>query len=170
MPRESLTPPSPSRAMVYAKTPAGRAEVAQRSNRLTARQRTLLIMLDGVKPLHALPALPPQAELDQMLDALLTLEMIALVAAPAPVRAAAPAPVPDSPKVALIKSMMISSAEEFLGLMAADVVRRVRKASDEAQLQSVLGHWHMAMRESKYGRDAAGIQLERIKACFAGAG
>jgi hypothetical protein len=148
--------------MAYAKTPAGRAEVAQRSNRLTARQRTLLIMLDGLKPLHALPALPPQAELDAMLDALLKLEMIALVAAPAPV--------PDSPRVALIKSMMISSAEEFLGLMAADVVRRVRKASDEAQLQSVLGHWHMAMRESKYGRDAAGAQLERIKACFAGAG
>ena len=62
--------------------------------------------------------------------------------------------------------MMTESAEAYLGLMAADLVRRIQKAGDEAQLQSVLGHWHMAMRESKYGRAVAGERLAQIRACF----
>lgn len=63
--------------------------------------------------------------------------------------------------------MLTHSAETYLGLMAVEVVRRVEQACDEAQL-SVLGHWHMAMRESKYGKGVASMHLEQINASFRG--
>jgi plasmid maintenance system antidote protein VapI len=44
-----------------------------------------------------------------------------------------------------------------------DLVRRVQQACDETELLSVVGHWHMALRESKYGKDVAGPLLEQIR-------
>jgi hypothetical protein len=95
-----------------------------------------------------------------------------LIAAQAETDAVVPhAGVPvDAARLSHIKSLMTRSAEACLGLMAADVVRRVDRAGDETQLMSVLGHWHMAMRESKYGKDVAEIHLEQIKASFRGEG
>ena len=157
--------------MVFAKTPKGREEVALRAAGLNARQRSTLIMLDGQKRLDAVPALPPQPELGLIIDTLLALGLIVpqTAAAPAPAAEVQAAPAVDpveAARLARIKAMMTESAEACLGLMAADLVRRIDRAADEAQLQSVLGHWHMAMRESKYGREVAGARLAEIKACF----
>ncbi len=159
--------------MVFAKTPKGREEVALRAAGLHARQRSTLIMMDGRKRLDAIPALPPQPELELIIATLLELGLIApqAEAAPAPAPAVAAKTMPtlapiEAARLARIKAMMIESAEAYLGLMAADLVHRIEKAADAAQLLSVLGHWHMAMRESKYGRDVAGTRLAQIKACF----
>lgn len=164
--------------MVFAKTPKGRAEVAQRSTRLNGKQRSALIMIDGKKRLSAIGALISEQEVAGIVDILLEFELIApevAVAAVAP-RTATPdhtltpasAPPADSAKLLRIKSMMTRSAETYLGLMAVEVVRRIEQACDEAQLRSVLGHWHMAMRESKYGKDVASMHLEQVKASFRG--
>ncbi|NRR31442.1 hypothetical protein HSX11_14790 [Oxalobacteraceae bacterium] len=72
----------------------------------------------------------------------------------------------DTASMLRIQAMMIESAEAFPGLMAADLVRRIQRTDDEAQLLSVLGHWHMAMCQSKYGRAVAGELLAEIKARF----
>lgn len=158
--------------MVYAKTPKGRAEVALRAAGLNSRQRSMLIMLDGRKRIDAIPALPPRPELEAILQSLLDLELIAphTRAPVAPAQALAPvtAAVVDTARLLRIKTMMIDSAESCLGLMATDRVRRIQQARDDAQLQSVLGHWHMAMRESKYGRAVAEERLAQIKDCFEG--
>jgi hypothetical protein len=162
------------RDLVFAKTPMGRSEVAQRGAGLNGRQRSILIVLDGQKPLGAIGTLLPQQELARILTVLLELGLIAPVADEAPslpagrTAAAASAPSVDSARLVRIKAMMTRSAETYLGVMASEVVRRVEQASDETQLLSVLGHWHMAMRESKYGRDVAGVHLEQIKASFRG--
>ncbi|MGO4377650.1 hypothetical protein [Pseudoduganella sp. RAF53_2] len=139
---------------LYAKTPAGQQEVQARRAGLTARQRTLLIMLDGRKPLSALLPLLPMEELVPALEALLSLGFIADPAALVPKR---------EPKLAEAKSLMRQSAEKYLGLLAADLVRRIEMAKDEAQVQHALGMWHMAMRDSKYGKDVAGSLLEQTR-------
>ena len=148
--------------VLYAKTPAGQAEVQARRAGLTARQRTLLIMLDGRKPLSALLPLLPMDELEPALQALLSL---GLIADPAALAAAAPKPEPPKPDPRLTeaKSLMRTSAEKYLGLLAADLVRRIEMASDESQVQHAIGMWHMAMRDSKYGRDVAGPLLEKTR-------
>jgi len=60
--------------------------------------------------------------------------------------------------------MLIRTADTYLGLMAAESNRKVEAARDESELQRAIGHWHMAMRASKYGKDVADAHLELVKA------
>jgi hypothetical protein len=151
---------------IYAKTPSGQEEVSTRRAGLSARQRTLLIMLDGRKPLSDMLPLLPMEELAPALDVLLSLGFIA---DPAALAAAAPSPQPPKrdPRLDEAKVLMRQSAEKYLGLLASDLVRRIEQASDEAQVQHALGMWHMAMRDSKYGRDVAGPLLEQTRSLLA---
>jgi hypothetical protein len=144
--------------IVFAKTAKGRAEVVRRSAGLSGRHRSILIMLDGEKTLRNIGTLLPEGEMARIVEILLELELIApwaevVVSADVHVEAA---------ELSRIKTMMTDSAETCLGLMASEVVRRVQQARDETELLSVVGHWHMAMRESKYGRDVAAGLLEQI--------
>lgn len=160
--------------LVYAKTATGRQEVGQRAAGLNARQRTALIMLDGQRDARVLETLMPADQVAPVLAALIALDLIAAApsanAAPAPAPvvapalAPAPAPLHDPVSLDAIKAELIQSAELYLGVMAADVVGRIRAASDAAQLLRVLGRWHMAMQDSKHGKEAARDLLEKTKA------
>jgi hypothetical protein len=149
---------------VYAKTEEGKKEVAQRQLGLNSRQRTVLILLDGRKPLSALDGLLPAGQAAEIVGELLALGLIA----PAGVLAAAPAPVMESARLTRVKAEMVETAEACLGLLAADVVRRIDSATDEAALLAVVGHWHMALQDSKRGREAALAHVERIKQSLSG--
>ncbi|MET0858695.1 MAG: hypothetical protein ABWY27_18265 [Telluria sp.] len=162
--------------IVFVKTTKGRAEVAQRSAGLTGKHRSILIILDGQKSLRAIGTLLPDDEMAGIVAVLLELALIAprteaVVFQPAPrigavgrIATSDGAGQVDAEKLSRTKAMMTDTAETYLGMMASEVVRRIQQAGDETQLLSVVGHWHMAMRESKYGRDVAGIHLEQIKA------
>jgi hypothetical protein len=157
---------------VFCKTEKGRAELGQRQAGLNSRQRSVLIMLDGRKRLSDLETLLPSEVLQGIVDVLVEQDFIApvrLKIEPAAVGpAGASARGAPSAKLIEIKQMMVQSAEAHIGLLAADVVRRIEHAGDEAQLMSVLGHWNMAMHESKHGREVARLQLDQIKASLQG--
>jgi hypothetical protein len=158
-------PPSPPPVdLVYTKTAAGRHEVGHRGAGLTARQRTALIMLDGQRDATALAGVMPAGAVAAVLTTLLGLGLIA-----APAADMAPTPPPESSALAAIKAELIAAAQAYLGMMASDIVARVRQASDAAQLLRILGHWHMAMQDSKHGRDAASTLLEKTKRTLQGA-
>jgi len=162
--------------LIYTKTDLGRAELAQRSARLGARQRSMLIMIDGRKTCAALAGLAQQQQLGVILGELETLGFIApVLPRTATPLARAPTPVPaavaiDPLLLANAKRMLTATAETYLGLLSAEVVRKVQAAGDEEQLLRALGQWHMAMQASKHGRDAAATCLEQIKASLRGAG
>lgn len=172
-------------ATVYTKTEKGRTEVSQRSAGLNPRQRSVLIMLDGRKPALALTGLTPAPQLAVILDELTAMGLIVAAAAapapaPAPVSVApSAAPVPPAPaappapasappidpaRLAQAKALLVHSAQTCLGPIAADLIRQIDAAADEHQLQRAIGHWHMAMRDSKFGRDLADAHLAQIKA------
>jgi hypothetical protein len=165
MPSETPRLPYEVNDIVFAKTAKGRAEMVRRSAALSGKHRSILIMLDGEKTLRTIETLLPDDEMARIVATLLELEF---VEPRAQAVVLPPAPRIDADQLLRIKTMMTDSAETYLGVMASEVVRRIRQAGDEAQLQSVVGHWHMAMRESKYGRDVAGIHLEQIKASLRG--
>ncbi len=144
---------------IFAKTDKGRAEVAGRSIGLTARQRSVLIMVDGRQPCGALMKMFAAQSLLPILDELVALQLIAPAGPP-------PATGIDPLTMAQAKAMMIGSAEVCLGIFAAEVVRQVEGAADEEKLLRALGHWHMAMQASKRGREIALTQLEAIKSCL----
>lgn len=145
--------------VVYGKTALGQHEVQHRSAGLTARQRAALIMLDGQRDASGLATVMPADQLAPVLAALIALDLIAPVSA----RVAVPPAAVESGKLAAIKAELIEAADRYLGVLGADVVARVRQASDDAQLLRVLGHWYMAMQDSKHGKDAARTLLERSK-------
>jgi hypothetical protein len=153
--------------VIYAKTAKGKSEVAQRCLGLNSRQRTVLIMLDGRKPCASLAGLIPARQLDTIVGELLAMELIGPCTSPS---AVVPAPQPPvmSPELAQLKTEMVKTAEACLGLMAAEVVRRIERAGDRRELLGVVGHWHMALQASRHGRETALEHVERVRASLAG--
>lgn len=145
--------------LVYAKTAAGRAEVAQRSAALTARQRAALIMLDGQRAATALHTVMPADQVAPILAALIALGLIAPPTLAVPVA-------PASLSLDTIKAELVAAAETYLGIMASDVILRVQQAADASALLRMLGHWHMAMQDSKHGKVAAAALLEKTRSAL----
>jgi hypothetical protein len=157
----NLPSPLPRVDVVYSKTAAGRREVEQRGATLNARQRAALIMIDGQRDATALTRLIPAEEVASVLATLIAL---GLIAGPEASPAEGPAlHAPEPAALAAIKAELIAAAEAYLGVMANGIVARVRQAGDAAQLLRILGHWHMAMQDSKNGRDTAASLLEKTK-------
>lgn len=152
---------------LYAKTEKGRNEVARRQLGLSSRQRTLLILLDGRKPCSALDSMMPADQVTLIVGELLALELIAPAGPPRPAATLPAAPAHD-PRLAKVKAEMVETAEACLGLLAAEVVRRIEGAGDETALLAVVGHWHMALQGSKRGREAALAHVERIRESLGG--
>lgn len=184
----SIAASFPGRA-VFTKTAKGRNEVAQRSPGLSTRQRQVLILIDGVKQLHAINKIVPETEFVRIVDFLQQEEMITLQQSPATgkmsqgasrastSRIADTGVLPgttarvltdDPAQIAALKRLLSDTARNYLGLLSVDIERRIDAARDAAQLLSVLGQWHMALRQSKHGGAYAGQYLALIEAGFYG--
>lgn len=194
------------RATVFGKTEAGRVEVAQRNAGLTARQRSVLILLDGQRTLGEIDTWLGEDEMVEAVEALLRKGLAGISAAPAavpPVMPAAPAvpsvpspaaraveraverPVPApvmakpepvrapvaapaaTPSLLAARELMVAAARKHLGLLAADLVRRIELAKDEGQLAGIIGLWHVSLRESKTGKPCAEGLLAEARALLA---
>lgn len=171
------------RATVFGKTEAGRAEVGQRGAGLSARQRSVLILLDGLKPLGEISTWLAEEDMLEAVENLLCKGLAGVVAAPPSARGAPAAP-PQSPPsppapaaspagppasapsaaLAAARELMAAAARKHLGLLAADLVRRIEHASDEGQLAGVIGLWHVSLRESKTGKPCAEGLLAQARA------
>ena len=149
-------------APVYAKTAKGRNEVALRGMGLSGRQRGVLIMLDGHKSCAALAPLMPAGQLAFIVEQLLALDLSA------PCCGALPADWSD--ELDRIKRYMVTTAQAHLGLLAADVVERIERAVDAGSLRGVVGHWHMALQDSKRGRATAEEHLGQVREGLRSAG
>jgi len=164
------------RATVFAKTEAGRVEFVQRSAGLTARQRAVLILIDGQKALGEIETWLGEDEMLEAVEALLRKGLVGISSAPAPaaaatsaasaIRVSEPEPVPKA-ALAKAREFMVAAARKHLGLMAADLVRRIEHAKDESQLAGVIGLWHVSLRESKTGKPCAEGLLAEARALLA---
>ena len=167
---------------VFCKTHKGREELTHKRAGLSLKQRSVLIMLDGSKKLSALMTPVPRQELAEIVDFLATQELITSTdkpeVQPQSPKNATPQTVTEKPASAVliqdmetigkIKTLMNATAQTCLGLLSADVVRRVESAKDAAQLNAVLGHWHMALRDSRQGPRFAAAYVEQIGAALRG--
>lgn len=88
--------------------------------------------------------------------------------APPPGPAKLPARSLDTGQIRQVKDFMTTTATTYLGLLSADIIRRIERADNGAQLLTVVGPWHMALRESKQGNRFAGPYLEQVTAALAG--
>jgi len=166
------------RGTVFGKTAAGRAEVGQRSAGLTARQRSVLIMLDGQKPLADIGPLVGEDEMLEAVEGLLRKGLVGITSAPpsaakpapaaaVPVSAPARAAAAGAAALTAARELMAAAARKHLGLLASDLVRRIEHAKDESQLAGVIGLWHVSIRESKTGKPCAEDLLAEARALLA---
>lgn len=170
-------------ATSYFKTDKGREEIDARQAGLSAKARRLLILIDGRKSLAELQQQSAAGdEFDALLGQLKAQGLIGSDASTATGAVSAPtvAPVQTVPvrppeamepiatpaanlarvvpaaELTAVRDLMLSSAKEYLGLMGADLIRSLEAADDERSVRACASRWHLAMRESRRGKDAAG--------------
>jgi hypothetical protein len=154
------------RATVFGKTAAGRAEVSQRSAGLTARQRAVLILLDGQKPLGEIGTWLGEDDMLAAVEILLRKGLAGITAQP--VSTLGPGSLVDTaPAVSAARQLMAAAARKHLGLLAADLLHRIEQARDHSQLAAVVGLWHVSLRESKTGKPCAEGLLAQARALLA---
>lgn len=65
-------------------------------------------------------------------------------------------------KLAAVKSILIDAADDYLGIMGRSIKSRIEACDSEDSLRQCISSWHMAMRESKLGRESASFLMEQI--------
>jgi len=190
-PAHAVHPPVPTMApgAIFVKTARGRNEIAQRTPGLSSRQRQVLILVDGVRPVQWLNKMLPAEEFVAIIDFLQRQDMIALqeegMQAAQPMQPMPPQPVQqptqpeqiqppqnlsaDPAQLLALKRLLSESARTYLGLLSADICRRIDLADGPAPLLGILGQWHMALRQSRHGGAYVGRRLRQIEAGFYGA-
>ena len=74
----------------------------------------------------------------------------------------------DDTKLREVKDFMTTTAHTYLGLLSANLIRRIEHAKDAPQLIAMLGQWHMALCDSKHGKRFAASYLDQISAILRG--
>lgn len=157
--------------MIYEKSARGYSEFNSKSRTLHFKERQVLLLMNGVRTLDELEKLFSKDQLSQIVSKLASNGYIQLLGSSHAVQAVAQAPVSlaemaftaiDSVKLASIKAIVIEAINDYLGLMGRGVKAQIEACHDEVSLKSALSIWHMAMRESKLGRESASFLMEQI--------
>jgi hypothetical protein len=65
-------------------------------------------------------------------------------------------------KMAAIKAILMNATDDYLGLMGRNLKERIANTENELDLRNCISSWHMAMRESKLGRESTDFLMEQI--------
>jgi hypothetical protein len=160
--------------LIYGKTPQGQEAIATRSVPLLAVERRVLILIDGERSVAELYRQLNHQDVVGLIGALEGKGLIALVrgeyarlplAKPAVSRPSVPA-VASLPAEDLlaVKSLMIRSSQQGLGLLAARLVREIEEINDAPTLKATMARWNMALRESRSVAAQADQLLQTAKA------
>lgn len=122
---------------------------------ISGKQRQILRLIDGQRNLDQLAIMLPGRDLPGELGGLLAQ---GLIARPEPAHATlprleAPAALPEGWRVAMV--FMKDQATQSMGVMAQPIITLLEKACDSAAARHAVARWHLAMRESRHGRDMA---------------
>ncbi|HEY0843221.1 hypothetical protein [Methylotenera sp.] len=167
--------------MVYEKSTRGFNEFTSNQRTLSVRERQVLLLVNGVRNLDDLNKFFKQ---DQLLDTIKKLESEGYIQRPLgqeeqraqqATAASHTSPItislletteqatPICPtKLATVKSILIEATDDYLGMMGRGIKAKIESCEDETSLRQCISSWHMAMRESKLGRESASFLMEQI--------
>lgn len=131
---------------VYRKTPAGIAQLAERSIKLTPLARMALVMIDGAKPVSDLSSkLGGMGDVDGALVALVAAGLIEIAPAPVPsapqqdsATTAPPAPAPVTMSFDDLRRWAGKEVSRLLGPMGDDYSMRIERAKTPEELSAAL--------------------------------
>lgn len=158
--------------MIYEKSLAGLQEIADPARKLNARQRQVLILIDGKRTRDDLEKYLNRLNVAEIIN---DLEQLGYIHDPQRPRAGnqitPPVTQEEKPAASIIseeqfiavQSLMIESTNENLGLMGRSVVDQIKLASTSEQLKSCISLWNMALRESRKGHAIADSLMKQVQ-------
>lgn len=160
--------------MVYEKSALGFDEFATSKRTLSVRERQVLLLVNGVRKLDDLEKFFKKELLDETIQKLASTGFIIIANSAQASNQhtnvsgrffldtnstnVAINPV----KMAAVKNILLDATDDYLGLMGRALKDRIDKCIDQVDLRACVSSWHMAMRESKLGRESTDFLLEQI--------
>ena len=162
--------------MVYEKSTRGFNEFASNQRTLSVRERQVLLLVNGVRNLDDLNKFFKQ---DQLLDTIKKLESEGYIQRPNNTQIINHASLTSAITISLfektketapicpakltaVKSILIEATDDYLGMMGRNIKAKIENCENETRLRQCISSWHMAMRESKLGRESASFLMEQI--------
>jgi len=166
--------------MVYEKSALGFNEFISDKRTLGVRERQVLLLVNGVRKLDDLEKFFKK---DLLLDTIKKLESEGYIYLPIEYQQNQQQPqhtatfpvtlsfldMPDNTaepictvKLAAVKAILIEAADDYLGIMGRGIKAKIEACENEDSLRQSISSWHMAMRESKLGRESASFLMEQI--------
>jgi len=159
--------------MVYEKSARGFSEFITEKRSLHVRERQVLLLVNGVRNLDDLEKFFKKELLTETIQ---KLELGGYIQQPRGTHIERKLSAttqsffnvehrstPISPaNMSAIKAILIESADDYLGIMGRSLKSRIEACNDQNDIRNCISSWHMAMRESKLGRESASFLMEQI--------
>lgn len=157
--------------MIYQKSALGMHEIFSSDRSLTTRERQILVLIDGKRSSDELEGFFEKRQVREVLAKLEQLGFIEPLDGRAPVTQApahathyiAESAIELRPEqMNAIKQILMNGADDYLGIMGRSLKEKVQTTTEFKKLRNFISLWHMAMRESKLGRESAGFMMQQI--------
>lgn len=159
--------------MVYEKSALGYNEFINEKRTLHFRERQVLLLVNGVRKIDELEKFFKKELLIETIQKLESGGYIQLPRGTSPEKSPSnttlsfletvnAGPPINPAKIAAIKTILIEATDDYLGLMGRSIKARIEACNNEVDLRNCISSWHMAMRESKLGRESTSFLMEQI--------
>ena len=158
--------------MIYKKTSFGQEEVATPKKAIGLKERQLLIMVDGKRTSEDLGKFINIPNVKETLARLANLGLIISASYQEPSKpfsytaTTSEAFVLTPAQMEAIKEKMLQSTDEHLGILGRNLRKKIEAVNDHEGMKTRISEWHMAMRDSKTGRDISHVLMDEIKSLF----
>jgi hypothetical protein len=158
-------------AVVFAKTPKGQEEIANKSGGLSPRVRRALIMIDGKRNVDELRSMLQSDDLQHTLGMLEEDGYIAVASSgksePLPsITAFSELPAtPDPVRLQQARNFMTNTLNAFVGALGTSaLLTRIEAAQSHQDLRAVYDEWYHAIVMSREGKREAEILRSKLLA------
>jgi hypothetical protein len=145
-------------AVVFAKTPKGQEEIANKSGGLSPRVRRALIMIDGKRSVDELRSMLQSDDLQHTLGMLEEDGYIAVASEPLPsITAFSELPTPPDPvRLQQARNFMTNTLNAFVGALGTSaLLTRIEAAQSHQDLRAAYDEWYHAIVMSREGKREA---------------
>lgn len=167
--------------MVYEKSPLGHNEFSSNKRTLNVRERQVLLLVNGQRNLDDLERFFKKEVLADIIQRLASNGYIQLTSTKTipennneldsilPNSLVQPfLEINDNAeticpiKMVKIKNILNEATDDYLGIMGKSIKAQIEVCDNEKDLRQCLSRWHMAMRESKLGRESVSFLMNEI--------
>jgi hypothetical protein len=156
--------------LIYKKTNYGQKEISHPRRSIGLKERQLLIMVDGKRTAEDLSKYISLSNVEETLAQLAKLGFVMPAHLQEPIQTNGYTTTtslslnlsPD--QINAVKELLIKSTDAHLGILGRSLRIKIEDTSNDEEMKVSISQWHMAIRESKTGRNIAHVLMDEVKA------